>query len=334
MSVTEITVVTGSHAHCRSACAHRIARRLDGIRVTPLLASDRDDSAAALDRAIEARTSAHMVVELPAGAAIDAAIGTLEAEPDVTIAETVCVVDASAFFTDLLVDDYVSVAGTSPILYVARALRTVQCVEHASTILVAEWEDVETRDLSMLLALLSHLAPAARLRLEREVDDAPPAPFSMRRHQPGWVHLLNGDHRPHMTDLRVSAFRYEQLRPFHPGRLHQLLETSFGGGAFGAVLRSAGFCRLASRPEVVGNWDQVGQMISLEPLTRDEQGQSELLALGQDIGFIGIDLDADALTTALDKATLSDAEFTAGLREWARFADPFPRWDAGVETTD
>lgn len=137
-----------------------------------------------------------------------------------------------------------------------------------------------------------------------------------------------------MTDLRVSAFRYEQLRPFHPGRLHELLETSFGGGAFGAVLRSAGFCRLASRPGVVGSWDQVGQMISLEPLTRDEQGQSELLALGQDIGFIGIDLDADALTTALDKATLSDAEFTAGLREWARFADPFPRWDAGVETTD
>lgn len=334
MSVTEITVVTGSHAHCRAACAHRIAHRLDGIRVTPLLASDRDDSAAALERAIDARTGVHMVVELPSGAAIDAAIGTLEAEPDVTIAETVCVIDAASFFADLLVDDYLPVAGTSPTLYVARALRTVQCVEHASTILVAEWEDVETRDLSMLLAVLSHLAPAARLRLERDADDAPPAPFSLRRHQPGWVHLLNGDHRPHMTDLRVSAFRYEQLRPFHPGRLHELLETSFGGGAFGAVLRSAGFCRLATRTGLVGSWDQVGQMISLEPLARDEHGLSELLALGQDIGFIGIDLDAAALTAALDRAALSDAEFTAGTREWARFADPFPRWETGGGATE
>jgi G3E family GTPase len=193
---------------------------------------------------------------------------------------------------------------------------------------------VETRDLSILLATLSHLAPAARLRLDRSGGDAPPAPFAPLRHQPGWVHLLNDEHLPHMTDIRVSAFRYEQLRPFHPGRLHRLLETRLGAGDFGAVLRSAGFCRLATRTGVVGSWDQVGQMISLEPLARDDTSDEPPLTLGQDIGFIGIDLDAAALTTALDGACLTDAEFTAGADAWRRLADPFPAWITAVPAED
>jgi G3E family GTPase len=334
VSSTQITVVAGLRASSRTAVARRVARRQRCSRLPAAALSESRDAAAVetLRRAVGAAPE-RMVVELPADASIEAAIGMLDDADEVTLAELVCVVDAASFFDDLLADDYVTVAHSIPPLYVASSLRMVQHIEHASTVLVAGWEGLETRDLSILLATLSHLAPAARLRLDRTADAAPPSPFSQTRNQPGWVQLLNSEHEPHMNDIRVSAFRYEQLRPFHPARLWRLLEQQFPGGDFGAVLRSAGFCRLATRPGVVGSWDQVGQMISLDPLSRDSDDR-ELLALGQDLAFIGIDLDAAALTAALDTAVLSDAEFAGGTREWAILPDPFPRWVTSVPAED
>lgn len=336
VSTTQITVVAGLHPGSRAAVARRVARRQRCSHLpAEVLAETRSDvalatlraggSAAALDR---------MVVELPGDASVESAIGVFDEEEDIALAELVCVVEAASFFDDLLVDDYVSVANSHPALFVARSLRMVQHIEHASTILVTDWDDIATRDLSVLLATLSHLAPAARLRLDRTSDAAPPSEFSQTENQPGWVHLLNDEHRPHMRDIRVSAFRYEQLRPFHPGRLHQLLQDQFPGGDFGAVLRSAGFCRLATRPGIVGSWDHVGQMISLEPLARDAGLDGEVLALGQDIGFIGVDLDAAALSAALDRAAVSDSEFLTATAEWSDLDDPFPRWPTNIHAED
>lgn len=333
LPLTDVTLIVGHRDHARTAVARRRARAQRCAHVTAVTfrhASTSDVAAFMRDLPSTGR----LVVEIPAEAAVQAVIGAFDDEESVRLAELVCVVDAETFFDDLMADDYVSASYADGTLYVAGALRLVQHIEHASSVLVTGWESVETRDLSILLATLSHLAPAASISLERSASAATPEPHSEQAHQPGWVHLLNDEHDPYMRDARVSAFRYERLRPFHPGRLHRLLDDEFGGGRLGAIIRSAGFCRLATRPGIVGSWDQVGQMISLEPLARDDDSSTTPLALGQDLAFIGIDLDVAALSAALDSALLDDKELTADARTWMRFADPLPQWTTHAHSDD
>ncbi|MDO9589837.1 MAG: GTP-binding protein [Microcella sp.] len=141
--------------------------------------------------------------------------------------------------------------------------------------------------------------------------------------------MLNGNFDPHMTDPRVSAMRYEQARPFHPQRLHEVLDERIDSGHCGTIIRSSGFCRLATRPGVTAHWDHVGSMIAFSPLARDgeQHPDDEPLALGQDLIVIGLDVDAVALRAALDSAALTDDELLAGPEVWAQFSDPFPAWD-------
>nr|WP_243752384.1 GTP-binding protein [Leucobacter weissii] len=136
-----------------------------------------------------------------------------------------------------------------------------------------------------------------------------------------------------MTDPRVAALRYEQLRPFHPGRLLRLLNERVEPGEFGTIIRSAGFCRLATRPRVIAEWNHVGSMFSLEPLASDDRllPDDEILALGQDLAVIGLDLRRRELVAALDEAALTDREAAAGPTSWAEFSDPFPAWHTADE---
>lgn len=147
--------------------------------------------------------------------------------------------------------------------------------------------------------------------------------------------VLNDDFAAHMTDARVSAFRYEQVRPLHPGRLMAVLDR-IGQGEFGVVVRSAGFCRLATRPQITAQWEHTGQMFTLTPLSDDTRlaDDDELLSVGQDLAFIGLHLAEDRLAAALDDAALTDAELAAGPTVWARFADPFPAWQTATDRAD
>jgi len=77
-------------------------------------------------------------------------------------------------------------------------------------------------------------------------------------------------------------------------------------------------------------------MVSLVPLTVDGHlgPDEELLAIGQELAFIGLDLDVDGLRAELDDAVLTDAEFAKGSGCWRGFADPFPPWSIASERAD
>ncbi|MCP3425384.1 GTP-binding protein [Rothia sp. AR01] len=287
------------------------------------------------------------VVEYPLRAPVDEVIGSLlDPEGQCRLTDVVCLVDAAHLVADL--DD------DAPVRHVAtaggrrfwdetpRGLLVAEQVELASTVVLADWERLATADLSTVMALVSHLNPAARLRLDRPGLDAAapggdPAPgreYAARQTGVGWIALLNGTHSPAMRDPRVSSLRYEQVRPFHPGRLAALLDGPLEAGEFGTVLRSCGFCRLATRPGVTARWSHAGRAISLEPVARDVapglgDEDAEVLAVGQELGITGLDLDAAGLVAALDAAALTDAELLAGGAAWAALPDPFPAW-AGV----
>ncbi|WP_176714717.1 GTP-binding protein [Leifsonia xyli] len=174
-------------------------------------------------------------------------------------------------------------------------------------------------ELSTVIALISHLSPQARLRVHQDAIEpwVPGEPFTAGQERPGWIGLLNDDYEPHLTDPRVTAFRYENVRPLHPVRLRRLLNR-LETDAFGTVIRSAGFCRFASRPHVVAHWDQVGRTISFDPLSHDDtlEDDQEFLALGQELAIIG--LDTGGLTAALDDTALTDGELTAGPTLWTK----------------
>lgn len=274
------------------------------------------------------------VIELPDEAVATELIGTIVDSDDRTrLQAIVCVVDAAHLLDDLHRDDYVPLRdadSSTAAPLIARAQLTVAQIEYASTIVLVNWEALTPPDLAIAMALVNHLSPHARLRLHRggvwRLD--PGEAYGAEQDRPGWACLLNGDFDPHMTDPRVSAMRYEQIRPLHPGRLKQLLDDRIEPGELGTVVRSAGFCRLATRPNIVAQWEHVGRTISLNPITMNDQlgDDEELLALGQDLAFVGLDLDHDGIAAALDEAALSDAELAAGPAAWLTFPDPFPTW--------
>lgn len=89
-------------------------------------------------------------------------------------------------------------------------------------------------------------------------------------------------------------------------------------------MRSKGFCWIASRPEIAAVWSQAGPNLTFEPAA----GWSALeIPAGQEIVFIGVELDRAGLRAALDAALLTAAEYAAGPRAWVRYPDPFPAWE-------
>ncbi|MEZ5214364.1 MAG: hypothetical protein R2692_06365 [Microbacterium sp.] len=87
-----------------------------------------------------------------------------------------------------------------------------------------------------------------------------------------------------MTDARVSAFQQEQVRPLHPGRPWRCSTGS--GRASSASSRSAGFCRLATRPHITAQWEHTGQMFTLTPLSDDTRlADDDEFSVGQDLAL-------------------------------------------------
>ncbi|MDF2991515.1 MAG: putative GTPase [Microbacterium sp.] len=247
--------------------------------------------------------------------------------------EAVCVVDARHMIGDLLDDAALvasAVAGDARGDVGARARQAALALELATRIVWVNWEQVPTAALAVQMALASHLNPSAVVRLSRD-------PLSDLRsdgthegeilERAGWVRALNGEHDPYMRDNRVMTVRYEQLRPFHAARLSSALD-SLDEGAAGRLIRSAGFCRLASRPGILARWEHVGSAMWIEPIGADD-GR---MGLGQEIVFTGLDLSAPRLAHLLDGAALTDDELAAGPSAWASFDDPLPAWPA-VETS-
>lgn len=243
--------------------------------------------------------------------------------------EAVCVVDARHMIGDLL-DEAPLVASTVPGDLRgdvgARARQAALALELATRIVWVNWEAVPTAALAVQMALASHLNPGATLRLARDPHadlfaGARRADETEVLERAGWVRALNDEHDPYMRDNRVSTLRYDQVRPFHPARLQHALDR-LDDGAAGRLVRSAGFCRVASRPGILARWEHVGSAMWIEPIGTDD-GR---MGLGQEIAFTGLDLSAPRLRHVLDRAALTDDELAAGPDAWVAFDDPLPAW--------
>ncbi|WP_308122740.1 GTP-binding protein [Microbacterium marinilacus] len=343
MDAVGVIAVVGACGPERLRYAKRLAKLTNrGFFPASRLAGSPDPAQEAAVLSSWTNPAAGAVVELPDEVPATELIGTFGDFDDRTrLLALVCVVDAAHMLDDLHRDDYLPLrdadSGVAAPL-AARAQLTVTQIEYASAIVLVNWKALTPPDLAVVMALLNHLSPHARLRLHRDAIAhlEPGEAYGVEQDRPGWVCFLNDDFDPHMTDPRVSAFRYEQVRPLHPGRFKQLLDDRIEPGEFGDVLRSAGFCRLATRASIVAQWEHVGRVISLNPLAIDDrlEDEEELLALGQDLAFVGLDLDHDGLVTALDEAALTDAEIAAGPTAWGMLPGPFPAWAKAADRSE
>lgn len=280
-----------------------------------------------VDVARDPHAAEYAVVEI----ATDVSVLHLEPALREPAAPVVCVVDARHLLDDLGDDSALidrALPGDDRGDVGARARQAAALVEAASLVCIVEWEHVDTAALALQMALISHLNPRARVRLSRGAADdahalAVPDGFPCMLERAGWVCALNDEHDPYMTDRRVRTLRYERLRPFHPGRLVAALDE-IEQNSFGWMLRSSGFCRLATRAGTLARWDHVGSAMWIDPLTDDPESS----ATGQDLAITGLDLHPVELVAALDAALVTDAELAGGPAVWARFADPLPEWPA------
>ena len=167
--------------------------------------------------------------------------------------------------------------------------------------------------------------------------------FAKAEAAPGWAHALAEQQVPETEEYGIGSVVYRARRPFHPRRLLDAIGTVPPG-----LLRSKGYCWIATRHDIVGAWAQAGESVTLQPagvwfaardldapLTDDEAAERARLDdqwhadwgdRRQELVFIGQRLDRAALTAHFDAALLTPAELALGPDAWASFDDPLPSW--------
>lgn len=205
----------------------------------------------------------------------------------------------------------------------------VDQVEFADVLVLNKCDLAEAHDLDRLEGLLRRLNPRADvLRSQRGVVpvgailEAGRFDVDAAETGPGWIQELMGERMPETDEYGITSFVYRADRPFHPARLADVFDEGFDG-----VLRSKGFCWIATRPEVMVLWSQAGASVGLEPLgywDGDPDGAGDPR---QELVFIGVDLDPAAIVAALDGSLATEREVAKGPSVWAKWDDPLPEWD-------
>ncbi|TJZ79286.1 GTP-binding protein [Rhodococcus oryzae] len=239
----------------------------------------------------------------------------------------VTVVDASTFLGELTrgqrLADRGEVAGDGDERTISDLL--VDQVEFADVLLLTKTDLVSEKGAGTVEATLRRLNPSARLLrtvagvvdLDEVLETGLYDPELAAR-APGWDDELAGGHTPETEEYGIRSVTYRADRPFHPARLEVALAELKG------LLRSKGFCWIASRPEVAAIWSQAGPNLTIEPA---QLWSSAEVPPGQELVFIGVRLDVHAPKRILDTALLTDGELAAGPRAWVGYQDPLPAWE-------
>ncbi|MDG4665325.1 GTP-binding protein [Mycobacterium sp. 236(2023)] len=238
----------------------------------------------------------------------------------------VTVVDASTFLTEIargeaLADRDMS-AGEGDARSIADLL--VDQVEFADVILINKTDLVSEATLGTVETLVQRLNPTAKiLHTDHGIVEIgevlgtglfDPAAAA---EAPGWDEEIASGHTPETEEYGICSMTFRSNRPFHPGRLADALAQTT------RVLRSKGFCWIATRPTIAAIWSQAGPNLVIEPA---QYWSSTDITPGQEIVFIGVKLDRDRVRALLSGAVLTDAEMAEGERTWPSYPDPLPKW--------
>ncbi|MEU8054339.1 CobW family GTP-binding protein [Micromonospora haikouensis] len=226
----------------------------------------------------------------------------------------------------------------------------VRQIEYADTLVLWGRSREGAFDTSRLSVLLRRMAPwAAHLRVDGDVVEAGALTRQLRhtrRHRPGTPGIFArglqgyalGAHEPE-PDCGVVSAVFRARRPFHPQRLHDVLED-----VNAEIIRSRGHLWLASQPDTVVAWEFAGGglamgslghwLVSLPEDRWEHVDDQRRIAAALDwdpyygdrhqhLVFIGVDIDPVDLHRTLAGCLLTDAELADGEDTWCTYPDPF-----------
>ena len=222
----------------------------------------------------------------------------------------------------------------------------IEQIEFANVIVLNKIDLVDETGREQLKSILRSLNPNAVL-IESSFGVVEPSDilntgrfnFDEAANAPGWLQVMRGEEIPESDEYGIRSFSYSVRRPFHPERLWQLLNARFEG-----VLRSKGFFWLATDPAVAATWSQAGSSFTLGilgnwfsttiPAGSDlpENVDAEDIPEGWDpvygdrgnqLVFIGQNVDFEFLEQALDSALLTEEESVLGPKGWVQLVNPF-----------
>ena len=165
--------------------------------------------------------------------------------------------------------------------------------------------------------------------------------FEKAHEHPMWAKELYGfaNHTPEDEEYGITSFVYHARAPFDPAKIHAVLNGDLPG-----TIRAKGHFWIATRPDWAVEFSLAGAISSVTPLGRwwasvpeehmptHPEAQAEIARnwaepwgdRRQEIVFIGVGLDQDAIRAKLNAALVAAADFTP--EAWAQMADPFPEW--------
>ncbi|MCR8548354.1 GTP-binding protein [Salipiger sp. P9] len=171
--------------------------------------------------------------------------------------------------------------------------------------------------------------------------------FETAHEHPLWAKELYGfaDHVPETEEYGVSSFVYRARQPFHPQKIHDVLNDPLPG-----VIRAKGHFWIATRPDWLAEFSLAGALSSIRPLGQwwatvpkerrpdhpqavaylEQHWQEPFGDRRQELVFIGSEMDRDAICAALDAALMPAG---SGFRpeSWSDLPDPFPAWRRASE---
>ncbi|SIN85706.1 GTP-binding protein [Vannielia litorea] len=167
--------------------------------------------------------------------------------------------------------------------------------------------------------------------------------FETAHEHPLWAKELYGfaDHVPETEEYGVSSFTYRARAPFHPEKIHAVLNGPLPG-----VIRAKGHFWIATRPDWLAEYSLAGALSSVKPMGRwwasvpqerwpthpearryiDHHWQEPYGDRRQELVFIGAGMDQPAITAALDAALMPGTDALS--ENWRHLPDPFPGWRA------
>jgi G3E family GTPase len=290
---------------------------------------------------------------LPVAATFDFRDSAGNSLSDVARLDTmVTVVDAVNLLRDFSSHDFLADRGEVAGEGDGRSLVTLltEQIEFADVVVLNKVADAGPDRVDAAHKIIHALNPDARVIEANHSVVAPDAIFNTglfdfdRAHEhPMWAKELYGfaSHTPETEEYGITSFVYRARAPFHPARLHAVLNRPLPG-----VIRAKGHFWLASRPDWAAEFSLAGAMSQVSPLGRwwaavpaerrpsHPQARAEIAEKWaepwgdrrQELVFIGAGLDRAAITAALDGALMPGARFTPQL--WVDLPDPFPQWRA------
>lgn len=222
-------------------------------------------------------------------------------------------------------------------------------IEFATVIVLNKTDRIDVDALEELKRIVHHLNPYAQI-LESEfgqVDLKCVLGTGTYNDQwaeghPNWLAVPRGSEQSEADEYGIQSFIFEARRPFHPERFATAL--NFDDGILAGVIRSKGYCWIATHHDEAFRWSQAGVSIKLDQdgpwmctvdesewpegdETRDWIRGTMEKPWGdrrQELVFIGSEMDVVVLLSRLEDCLLTDDEMRLTPAHWSLWDCPLP----------